>query len=86
MDAERKPFAMTGLDDKWTAEEIKALRERYRERQEQFCQRLGVGIDALRYWEQGRGTPNGSAKILLTILEQQLNESAPTNGKRKQTA
>lgn len=58
----------------WTADRIKALRQRYGEKQEEFCLRLGVGAGALRHWEQDRGEPNGSVQILLSRLEEDLKE------------
>ncbi|GIW81522.1 MAG: hypothetical protein KatS3mg105_3329 [Gemmatales bacterium] len=60
---------------KWTPDRIRSLRESYNESQAVFCTRLGVGVDTLRIWEQGRGTPNGSAQILLDRLEQDLSEA-----------
>ena len=58
----------------WTPERIKELREAgYDETQEEFRHRLGVGVEALRFWEQGKGEPNGSARILL----EQLDRSRP---------
>ena len=64
----------------WTPEKIKKLRQAYGEKQEDFCERLGVSLPALRHWEQGLGEPNGSAQILLGRLEEDLEEA------RKQTA
>jgi DNA-binding transcriptional regulator YiaG len=66
----------------WTSAKIKALRARYGEKQEEFCLRLGVNMHTLRYWEQGRGTPLGSAQILLDRLEEdadkdQIRELSP---------
>lgn len=58
----------------WTAERIRELRNRYEEKQEEFCQRLGVGAGALRHWEQGRGEPSGSVRILLDRLEEDLRK------------
>jgi transcriptional regulator with XRE-family HTH domain len=64
----------------WTAERIKALRERYGEKQEEFCHRLGVGVGTLRHWEQGRGTPSGPAAILLGRIEEDI---MPVNEMRR---
>lgn len=55
----------------WNADEIKALRKRYGEGQRDFAEiRLGVSIETLRYWEQGRGVPSGPAAKLLERLEE----------------
>lgn len=56
----------------WTSERIKQLRLDHEESQSVFCRRLGVCIDSLRGWEQGRGTPNGSALILLDRIEEEF--------------
>lgn len=58
----------------WDSAKIKALRNRYGETQEQFAERLGVVVDTLRYWEQGRGQPKGPAEKLLTILDRNLKD------------
>ena len=39
---------------KWTASRIKALRKAYGESQNQWAVRLGVKLDTLQNWEQGR--------------------------------
>ena len=58
---------------KWTPERIKQLRKLgYRQRQEDFCLLLGVGLGTLRHWEQGHGEPIGPAQILLDRLEEDL--------------
>lgn len=63
-----------GQRNMWTPEKIKQLRKDYGERQEDFCQRLGVSLPALRHWEQGLGDPSGPARILLDRLAQDLRE------------
>ena len=55
----------------WTSDEIKALRTRYGETQRQFAEnRLGVSVETVRFWEQGRGVPSGPAAKLLERLEE----------------
>ncbi len=68
MNPKRKGKAM------WTPEKIKELRKKYGETQEDFCVRLGISLDGLRYWEQGKGFPGGSATILLGRLEEDYLE------------
>ena len=53
----------------WTPERIRELRDSYDETQDAFCERLGVGVEALRFWEQGRGKPSGPVRILLEQLD-----------------
>lgn len=35
----------------------------------EFAQRIGVPLDTIRNWEQGKRCPTGAAKSLLRILE-----------------
>ncbi len=35
--------------------------------QQEFAKRLGISIRTLQEWEQGRRTPTGAAKTLLTL-------------------
>lgn len=63
---------MALMKHSWTAEAIRSLRRRYGESQPVFCRRLGVVVDTLRLWEQDRGEPNGSAIVLLDILDEDI--------------
>lgn len=56
----------------WTAEKIKGLRTKYGETQAQFAERVGVSVQAVRYWEQGHGRPIGPAEKLLDRLAEDL--------------
>jgi putative transcriptional regulator len=56
----------------WTADEIRALRDGYGETQREFVRRLGVSLETLRFWEQGRGVPSGPAAFLLERLREDL--------------
>lgn len=58
----------------WTAKEIKALRNRYGETQDEFCARLASCVDALRSWEQDKVSPNGPVHLLLSRLEADLED------------
>lgn len=53
----------------WTPDRVKRLRKRCGLKQEEFCERIGVSVWALRDWEQGRSEPSGPAAILLQLLE-----------------
>jgi putative transcriptional regulator len=46
-----------------------AIRERMGLSQRQFAKLIGVSVDTLKNWEQGRRQPSGPAVVLLTILE-----------------
>jgi len=48
--------------------EIAALRGRLELTQAEFAARFGLGLDALRQWEQGRRAPDGAAKTLLALI------------------
>jgi putative transcriptional regulator len=37
--------------------------------QEQFAAAFGVSLGTVRNWEQGRRTPDGPARVLLTVIE-----------------
>lgn len=74
---------MTTPNHAWTSERIKNLRQRYGERQEDFCKRFRISLGALRIWEQGQGEPSGPATIILDQLEADLEKIPATNGHAK---
>jgi putative transcriptional regulator len=37
--------------------------------QAEFAKRIGVSLDTIRNWEQGKRHPTGAAKVLLRILD-----------------
>jgi putative transcriptional regulator len=47
--------------------DIKQIRTSYKLSQFEFSALLGISISTLRNWEQGRRTPEGSARILLQV-------------------
>ncbi len=49
--------------------EVKLLRERYGLSQPKFAALLGISVATLRNWEQGRRRPEGSARVLLRVVE-----------------
>jgi DNA-binding transcriptional regulator YiaG len=53
----------------WTPARIKALRERYGEKQEEFARRFRITVHTLRFWEQGQGKVSGPATVILDQLE-----------------
>ena len=48
--------------------EIKKLRESFRLSQSEFSALLGISVDTLQNWEQGRRSPAGPARILLQVV------------------
>jgi putative transcriptional regulator len=49
--------------------DVKKIRTRLGLSQEAFAQTYGFALSAVRDWEQGRRTPERSARILLKIVE-----------------
>lgn len=45
------------------------VRERLGLTQAEFSQRIDVSLNTIRNWEQGKRSPTGAAKTLLTILD-----------------
>ena len=60
-----KPSREFGFDEP----DVKALREGYGLSQTKFAALLGISPGTLRNWEQGRRKPEGSARILLRVVE-----------------
>lgn len=48
---------------------IRSVRERVGMTQTEFAQRIGISVDTLRNWEQGRRYPTGTARALLRIID-----------------
>ncbi len=49
--------------------DVKAIRQRMGLSQSEFSIRFGFALDALQNWEQGRRFPDGSARVLLRVIE-----------------
>ncbi|MGA2293229.1 helix-turn-helix domain-containing protein [Bradyrhizobium sp.] len=49
--------------------DVKAIRARRGLTQEEFCMKYGLGIASLRDWEQGRFSPDPTARAYLTIID-----------------
>ena len=49
--------------------DVKAIRQRLQMSQKEFALRFGFSMDALQNWEQGRRIPEGSARVLLRVIE-----------------
>ena len=72
--------------------DVRALRERYRLSQAKFAALMGISAGTLRNWEQGRRRPEGSARVLLRVVERHpqavldVVTGAPSNWRLKQPA
>jgi len=67
-----------------TKEDVQALRHEFGVSQSMFAKFMGVSINTLQNWEQGRRQPTGAARVLLTIAYRQptlfretVSESCP---------
>jgi putative transcriptional regulator len=47
---------------------VRDLRRRAQLTQHEFAARLGVPVETIRNWEQGKRAPRGPARALLTLL------------------
>jgi putative transcriptional regulator len=47
---------------------VRELRQRARLTQLEFAARLGVPVETIRNWEQGKRTPRGPARALLAVI------------------
>jgi putative transcriptional regulator len=48
--------------------EVRDLRRRARLTQQEFAARLGVPVETIRNWEQGKRMPRGPARALLAVI------------------
>ena len=55
-------FAVEGPD-------VKHIRASYNLTQGEFAAMLGISVDTLQNWEQGRRSPQGPARVLLQVAE-----------------
>jgi putative transcriptional regulator len=60
---EAKPSRVTEI----APVDVKAIRHRLRKSQSEFALMIGVSIDTLQNWEQGRRQPEGPARALLKV-------------------
>jgi putative transcriptional regulator len=47
---------------------VRDLRRRVRLTQQEFAARLGVPVETIRNWEQGKRAPRGPARALLAVI------------------
>ena len=75
-------------------QEVRSIRENLDLSQGRFASMMGVSVDTVQNWEQGRRTPSGPARVLLTIVQHRpsiLTEPwfavrRPSTAKRRRTA
>ena len=63
---ERKPSQVF----EYSPVDVKAIREKLNQSQTEFALMIGVSVATLRNWEQGRRRPEGPARALLRVAEQ----------------
>lgn len=65
----RKPSRVTRADDLLAsgAPDVSALRARFNLSQAKFAALLGISVNTLQNWEQGRRKPEGPARVLLDV-------------------
>lgn len=51
--------------------DVRNIRQKLKMSQKAFSIRFGFNISTLRQWEQGRRQPDGSAQILLKIIDKE---------------
>jgi putative transcriptional regulator len=51
--------------------DVQAVRRKLRLSQREFALRFGFSLATVRNWEQGHRTPDGPARVLLTIIDKQ---------------
>jgi putative transcriptional regulator len=60
--------ATTSLSQMVTPPVVRDLRRRARLTQQEFASRLGVPVETIRNWEQGKRMPRGPARALLAVI------------------
>jgi putative transcriptional regulator len=56
------------LSEESSTPEVRDLRRRARLTQQEFASRLGVPVETIRNWEQGKRMPRGPARALLAVI------------------
>jgi putative transcriptional regulator len=69
-DGQEVPLAPTGAEPCVPAApvEVRDLRRRAHLTQQEFAAKLGVPVETIRNWEQGKRMPRGPARALLTVI------------------
>lgn len=72
-------------------QDVRSIRRRFSASQAGFAGIIGVSVDTIQNWEQGRCSPTGPARVLLTIADRNpalLSETlgTPRRASRKRSA
>jgi putative transcriptional regulator len=67
--ADAPPLGLIAAAEKDDAAYAKGVRARTKLTQAQFAARIGVPIETVRNWEQGKRSPRGPARALLRLIE-----------------
>ena len=62
------PVAPDHVEPRASEPEVRDLRRRAQLTQIEFAARLGVPVETIRNWEQGKRSPRGPARALLTVI------------------
>jgi putative transcriptional regulator len=53
--------------------DVKVIRQRTGMSQQKFCTTFGISLGTLRHWEQGLRVPRGAARVLLQVMDKNLD-------------
>ncbi|WP_398468731.1 helix-turn-helix domain-containing protein [Tardiphaga sp.] len=62
------PVAPDHVEPRASEPEVRDLRRRAQLTQIEFAARLGVPVETIRNWEQGKRSPRGPARALLAVI------------------
>ena len=62
------PAAPEPIEPRVIEPEVRDLRRRAQLTQTEFAARLGVPVETIRNWEQGKRSPRGPARALLAVI------------------
>jgi len=62
------PVAREQIETRASEPEVRDLRRRAQLTQIEFAARLGVPVETIRNWEQGKRSPRGPARALLAVI------------------
>jgi putative transcriptional regulator len=62
------PTTSVAPEETAVAPAVRDLRKRARLTQQEFAARLGVPVETIRNWEQGKRMPRGPARALLAVI------------------
>lgn len=63
-----QPVAAGARSEPTALPAVRDLRQRARLTQTEFAARLGVPVETIRNWEQGKRAPRGPARALLAVI------------------